>query len=102
MGLRRKTPSLTISAPRSLPVADLARPPSRDLLSAWSGLEGSGSCAAYVTLDTQERKAVRRATTSLEAESQTGSRPDGSDMAAISGSSASYGVGPDRGGPVSA
>jgi hypothetical protein len=54
-----------------------------------SGLE-TGNSAAYVTLDTQERKAVRRATTSLEAESQTGSRPS-AHTAAISGSVASSG-----------
>ncbi len=76
-----------------MPVEDLEGP-SCDLLKRMRiGLE-TRSCdgAAYVTLDTDE---VRRAATSLEAESQKASstRPYRSHKAAILGSSALYGVG---------
>jgi len=70
MGLRRPTPSLTISGAVGAGRGS-SKAPSRDLLKRMRiGLE-TRSCdgAAYVTLDTDE---VRRAATSLEAESQTG------------------------------
>jgi hypothetical protein len=70
MGLRRPTPSLTISGAVGAGRGS-SKAPSRDLVKRMRiGLE-TRSCdgAAYVTLDTDE---VRRAATSLEAESQTG------------------------------
>jgi hypothetical protein len=93
MGLRRPTPSLTISGAVGAGRGS-SKAPSRDLLKRMRiGLE-TRSCdgAAYVTLDTDE---VRRAATSLEAESQKASstRPYRSHKAAILGSSALYGVG---------